>query len=79
MKERPKSFDPMDLFPGKNEEEVAVELAAYSNRISSEFSPLKPSDISRPYQVEGRIQAFKKPKSMVKGDPPRDTSDRDLQ
>ena len=77
-KERPKAFDPMDLFPGKNEEEVAAELAAYFNRISAEFNPLEPSDIPRthsrplptlrPYQVEGRIRAFKNPKSMVRGD-----------
>ena len=77
-KEKPRAFSPMDLFPGKGEEEVAAELAAYFNRISSEFSPLEPADIPRthsrklpvlrPYQVEGRIQAFKKPKSMVRGD-----------
>ena len=77
-KERPRPFDPMDLFPGKSEAEVAAELAAYFNRISSEFHPLEPGDIPRtherglptlhPYQVEGRIHAFKKPKSMVKGD-----------
>ena len=76
-KERPKSFDPMDLFPGKSEEFVTRELAQYFNRISSEFQPLEPSEIPRtfhrvlptllPYQVEGRIKAFKKPKSMVKG------------
>ena len=68
----------MDLFPGKSEGEVAKELAGYFNRISSEFQPLEPRDIPRtyarslpvlhPYQVEGRIKAFKKPKSMVRGD-----------
>ena len=68
----------MDLFPGKSEREVADALAAYFNRISCEFNPLEPSEIPRtihrklpvlqPYQVEGRIRAFKKPKSMVKGD-----------
>ena len=77
-KDRPKAFDPMTLFPGKTEAEVAAELAGYFNRISSEFQPLEPADIPRthsrkipdlkPYQVEGRIQAFKKPKSMVWGD-----------
>ena len=77
-KDRPKQFDPMSLFPGKNEEEVAKELASYFNRMSAEFQPLEPKDIPRthhrklptlePYQVEGRIRAFKKPKSMVKGD-----------
>ena len=77
-KERPKAFDPLELFPGSSEEEVAEELAGYFNRISSEFQPLEPTDIPRthsrklpvlmPYQVEGRIRSFKKPKSMVKGD-----------
>ena len=77
-KDRPKAFDPMSLFPGKSEGEVASKLAAYFNRIGQEFQPLEPSDIPRthkralpvlmPYQVEGRIKAFKKPKSMVKGD-----------
>ena len=77
-KECPKSFVPMSLFPGRSEVEVAGELATYFNRISAEFQPLEPSDIPRthdrdlpvllPYQVEGRIKAFKKPKSMVKGD-----------
>lgn len=60
-KERPKAFNSMDLFPGKEEAEVAAELAAYFNWISAEFSPLEPSDIPRtrsrklpvlrPYQV----------------------------
>ena len=66
------------LFPGKSEAQAAAELAEFFNRISSEFQPLEPCDIPRmhsrelpvllPYQVEGRIKAFKKPKSMVRGD-----------
>ena len=77
-KDRPKAFDPMSLFPGKSKEHIAKELAGFFNRISAEFEPLEPADIPRthhrslpvlqPYQVEGRIRAFKKPKSMVKGD-----------
>ena len=77
-KERPKDFDPLELFPGKSPKEAAEALAAYFNRISAEFQPLEPADIPRthhrtlpvlePYQVEGRIHAFKKPKSMVRGD-----------
>ena len=77
-KERPKPFDVRTLFPGKTDAEVAGSLASYFNRISQEFQPLEPSDIPRthdrelpvlhPYQVEGRIRSFKKPKSMVKGD-----------
>ena len=50
----------------------------FFNKISHEFEPLEPEDIPTthtrslpkllPYQVAGRIRAFKKPKSMVKGD-----------
>ena len=46
-KERPRAFDPMELYPGKSEGEVATELALYFNRISAEFSPLEPSEIPR--------------------------------
>ena len=77
-KEKPRAFDPMQLFPGKTEMQAATDLATFFNRISQEFQPLEPSDIPRthhrelptllPYQVEGRIKAFCKPKSMVKGD-----------
>ena len=77
-KERPKAFDVRVLFPGKDDVEVAEELAAFFNKISHEFSPLEPSQIPRthdralprlsPFQVAGRIRAFKKPKSMVRGD-----------
>ena len=76
--EKPKQFDVRVLFPGKNDAFVADQLASYFNRISHEFVPLEPSDIPRthqrelpvlePYQVAGRIKAFKKPKSMVRGD-----------
>ena len=77
-KERPRQFDVRSLFPGKSDAQVADSLAAFFNRISQEFQPLEPKDIPRthdrdipmlhPFQVEGRIRAFKKPKSMVKGD-----------
>ena len=77
-RERPKPFDVRSLFPGKSDTEVADSLASFFNRISREFDPLEPSDIPRthdrrlpvlePYQVEGRIRAFRKPKSMVKVD-----------
>ena len=33
-KDRPSAFDPMELYPGKSEAEVAGELASYFNRIS---------------------------------------------
>ena len=77
-KERPVPFDVTTLFPGDSDGEVAEKLAAYFNRISSEFTPLEPGEIPvtknrtlpvlAPYQVAGRIKAFRKPKSMVEGD-----------
>ena len=66
------------LFPGKNDNEVANELASFFNRISQEFDPLEPSQIPRShnrelpilqaYEVAARIKSFKKPRSMVRGD-----------
>ena len=71
-KDRPNAFDPMSLFSGKSEAEVADELAGFFNRISAEFQPLEPSDIPRTHHralpVLKPYHAFKKPKSMVKGD-----------
>ena len=77
-KERPVPFDVTTLFPGRSDVEVAEELAGHFNKISMEFSPLEPSEIPvtsdrslpmlAPYQVAGRIKAFRKPKSMVEGD-----------
>ena len=77
-KDRPKAFDVRTLFPGKSDGEIADELAGFFNRISHEFEPLEPCDVPRtfdtglpalePFQVAGRIRAFKKPKSMVNGD-----------
>ena len=77
-KDRPAPFDVRSLFPGKSDGQVAEELALFFNRKSGEFEPLEPCDVPRthhrdlpllaPFQVAGRIRAFKKPKSMVKGD-----------
>lgn len=68
-RERPRSFDVRALFAGKSDNEVVDSLASFFNRISQEFYPLEPCDIPRthdrqlrllePYQVEGRIRAFK--------------------
>ena len=68
FKEEPVPFDVRLLFPGKSNVEVAEALAEHFNRISSEFSPLEPSEIPitrnktlpllLPYQVAGRIRAF---------------------
>ena len=77
-KQRPKAFDVMDLFPGKQEAEVSELLAVHFNAISSEFNPLSDQDIPQTYdrqlptlevhEVATRLKKFKKPKSMVKGD-----------
>ena len=66
------------MFPGLPNKEVAEKLAAHFNAISDEFSPLEASQIPvtkgralpmlAPHKVAGRIRAFKKLKSMVKGD-----------
>ena len=76
--ERPAQFDVRTLFPAMSDLEVAEELAKHFNEISSEFEPLEPKDIPStkdrqlpilaPHEVAGRIRAFKKPKSMVRGD-----------
>ena len=77
-KERPKPFDVKSLFPGLSANEAAEVLAEHFNRISAECEPLQRHEIPvtkprrlpvlLPYQVAGRIRAFKKPKSMVRGD-----------
>ena len=71
-----RGLDPMSLFPGKSEANVAAELATYFNCISTEWQPLEPGDIPRthsralpvllPFQVEGRTRAFKKPKLITR-------------
>ena len=76
--ERPRPFDVMDMYPGQEEQQVAEKLPAHFNEISNEFVPLSRGDcpitfdhdmpILEPYQVAGRLRAFKKPKSMVRGD-----------
>ena len=78
-KQRPRSFDVMDIFPGKNEQETADELADHFNSVSSEFAPLDhsrdiPSTVDRPlpvlqlHEVALRLIKMRKPKSMVRGD-----------
>ena len=76
--EKPKQYDVRELFPGKNDSEVAEELAKYFNAVSDEFEPLEPAQIPETrgrlipllenYEVSARIRKFKKPKSMVRGD-----------
>ena len=76
--EKPQTFDVRSLRPGNSDGQTAEELAAFFNRISSEFDPLTPDQIPitkdrelevlRPCDVARRIKHFRKPKSMVKGD-----------
>ena len=68
-KDKPVQFNVRQLFPGKTDAELANLLADYFNAVSSEFVPLEPEDIPqttprviedlRPYQVAGRIRAFR--------------------
>ena len=76
--EKPKEFDVCSLMPDEDDYAVAEALAVHFNAISSEFQPLEPSDIPpaprkvlpvlEPFQVAGRIRAFRKPRSMMRGD-----------
>ena len=56
--------------------ELATDLAAFFNKISKEFTPLRGDEIEndntssfylQPHEVSSRLQTFKKPKSMVSG------------
>ena len=77
-KEKPKQFDVRALTPNFSDKECAEKLADHFNAISQEFQPLEPSQIPRTFseplpslevfQVAGRLRAFRKPKSMVRGD-----------
>ena len=77
-KEKPKPFDVRDVLVGLTNAECAEKLAEHFNAVSEEFSPLEPADIPvttgvarpplLPFQVAGRLRAFRKPKSMVIGD-----------
>ena len=76
--EKPREFDVRDLRPGKQDKEVADEVAQYFNRISCEFRPLETCEIPFTYhrdlprlstaEVEKMITGAKKTKSMVRGD-----------
>ena len=48
--EKPKDFDVKDLCPGMSDSEAADAVARYFKRISSEFQPLEPRDITATYQ-----------------------------
>ena len=77
-REKPPDFDVCSLFPEKEKVEVAEELAEHFNSISKEFDGLtedqlptsysSPLPVISPTEVEERLVAFRKPKSMVPGD-----------
>ena len=72
-KEKPTKWDVRNLFPGDSDEEIANKVADYFNTISSEFSPLAGgadgvgNDFPEllPYQIAGRLRAFRKPKTCL--------------
>lgn len=76
--EKPKDFDVKDLCPGMSDSEAADAVARYFKRISSEFQPLEPRDITATYQrdllllspvqVESMILKSKKTSLRVPGD-----------
>ena len=76
--EKPRDFDVRDLYPDKNDSEVATLVAEYFNRISAEFQPLEPKDIPATYhrdlpllsqqEVQEMICKSKKTASRVPGD-----------
>ena len=76
-KEKPPSFDVMELFPDATDGEAAESLATHFNTISNEFNGLDspiPTSFSSPpprltrEQVAKKLRKFKKPKSSVQGD-----------
>ena len=76
--EKPREFDVRELMPEADDREVAEALADHFNAVSVEFSPLWPDQIPvarpkklpilQPYEVSARLKAFRKPKTMVRGD-----------
>ena len=75
--EKPRVFDVRELL-GLPAKESAETLSDHFTEVSNEFAPLEPADIPvthdrdvevlLPFQVAGRLRAFRKPKSMVVGD-----------
>ena len=76
--DRPKDFNIRELRPGKSDQEIADEVAAFFNRISDEFQPLQPDQVPTTYtrdlpllspaQVQEMLLKSKKTTSMVPGD-----------
>ena len=76
--EKAQTFDVRSLQPGKDDQEVADDLAQYFNHISAEFDSLRPGEVPPAkhkildpipkHVVASRLKHFRKPKSMVAGD-----------
>ena len=78
-KERPTQFDVRSLFSDKlTDQEISEKLADHFGAISNEFEGLDQSKVPTTYsaptvilireEVAGRLNKFKKPKSMIKHD-----------
>ena len=77
-REKPPQFDVRDLFPNKDDREVANKVADHFNKISSEFNGLNPADVPDTVdldlpvlscdEIAKRLRDMKKPRSKVKGD-----------
>ena len=77
-REKPADFDPRDLFPDKDEKEVAENIATHFNSVSKEFKGLTPEQVPTSFssplpqvsaeQVKKLLLDFRKPKSKVPGD-----------
>ena len=74
--EAPNKWSISSLFPGKDDEFIAEQAAAFFNRISNEFEPVPlpvrnavpPDDPPSMERIVKKIKGMKKPKSRVDGD-----------
>ena len=71
--EKSSQFDILELFPGKTEETVGPEVAAFFNKITKDYTPLTPllnppvdPIIVEEYEVTAALKGFKKPRSLVR-------------
>ena len=77
-KERPKTFEITDLYPGKEDADVAEQLADHFSNVAGRQSGLhgkeiptsysKPRPVLDPLTVMNKLRSMKKPKSTVRGD-----------
>ena len=74
-KESAKQFDVASLYPDSSDIEIAEIIAAFFNRISTEYEPIpdpirEDSEVIHvlPHEISARLKNFKKPKGQVIGD-----------